>query len=222
MAGKELEQARDSMVQVKVGNRTYPAVQSSRCGVCMHPGRVEIEERLLSNYGYPAIVNFVADKRVTRNNGTVEDWPPLSKEQIRSHYTKGHCPLDTELLRQLSEERAKELGAQYEDSVGRLVDHQVFQRAVIARGYDRLVRGEINPDVKDTLAASKMLADLEANAQAVASQDQWAIAMQVYFEVVQESVTAEQWAQIGKRLNANPVLRALSENSVVDAETVDE
>lgn len=225
MGRAELERARSSMVNIRVGNRTIAAYRSNRCKVCMHPARPLIEERLLMNDTYPTVAEWVSNHEVEEIDGTLVEWPPLTVSQLHRHYNSGHCPLDTQVLHELSRQRMDELGLDYEASTQRVVDHVVAAKLVLSKAQERLVRGEIAPDVKDYLSAAKLLHDIERGAEGVDQSEQlimWARAMEVFFTVVQRHVDGGTWQAIGSDLALNPVLREITQrmetSDIVDAE----
>lgn len=230
MSRAELERQRSSMVNIRVGNRTLPAYRSNRCKVCTHPGRPLIEEQILLNSTYPSIVEWVSNHEVEEIDGALVEWPTVTVNQLLNHYNNGHCPLDAKLLHELSEQRMTELGLDYESSTGRIVDHVVTAKLIAAMGQERLMRGEIQPDVKDTLAASKLLADLDSKRGGAEGEELlviWQQAMEVFFTVTQRHVSGPQWQAIGADLSSNPVLRELTarmqatEDDITDAELVE-
>jgi hypothetical protein len=201
------------MVNIRIGQRVLPAFRSNRCKVCTHPGRPLIEEQILLNATYPSIVEWVSNHEVEEIDGVLVEWPILTVHQLLNHYNNGHCPLDAKLIHELSEQRMAELGLDYEASSGRIVDHVVAAKLIAALGQERLIKGEIQPDVKDTLAAAKFIADLEAKRGGPEGDEIliiWQQAMEVFFAVTQRHVSPDQWQAIGADLSSNPVLRELT------------
>ena len=212
----ELLPGSQSIVQVKIGQRTFDMVRHTRCAVCMHPGRYAIEEKILLNFGYPAIVRFVSETQVQKNDGTIEHWPPLTRMQLINHRDKGHIPLNAEMIRALAERRAQQEGINLEDYTGQFVDHVVANDIVLERGLERLVKGEIQPDVKDLLSASKLKADLEARNQQMMGEAQMQELMILYFRTVQKVVTEGQWKQIMAEISGDPTYQKFREQRVID------
>lgn len=205
-----------SLVQIKIGNREYPMVQSSRCGVCMHPGRFAIEEKLMLNFGYPAIIKYVSDQEVMKDDGTVEHWPEISTMQIRHHRDAGHIALNSEMIKEITQRRAEAQGIDLENYTGQFVDHVVAQKIILQQGVEALIKGELKPDVKDVLAASKLLTDLEAANEAHASVEQFQELMVLYFRTVQRYVTRDQWQEIIGEISSNPVFKAIQQKRTIE------
>ena len=219
--------SRSAMVQIRIGSRTYPAVRDPRCPVCLHPGRVQIEEKLLFNETYKAIAEWAADVDHEDIDGTIVAWPVLSPAQLTRHFKSGHCPIDARVLHDLTEARNGEMATGYETMSGRVVDHVVTLQSVLSRGQERLVRGEIEPGVKETISAAKALAALEVAAAQTEQQDRswfYESAMKIYFDEAQKIMNPEQWTRFSMALQTNPVLRQLTERAqqteIVDAEVV--
>jgi hypothetical protein len=214
------------MVQVQIGERTYPAHYSARCPVCNHPGRGLIEERILTNDSYVSIAAWVSDVDTVTIEGIEVRWPPLTTTQLSHHFNSNHCPVDARVLKELSEQRAEQLGVDYNELTGPFVDHLVYAKMVLLQGQQRLARGEIKATMRDTLAAARLLADIESAAEGEDGMDQlqaYADAMEQYFLTVQRIVSPEQWQQIGTALEANPVLKQIAAGlEIQDAEIVEE
>lgn len=223
----EIESLRSSLVQVRIGNKTYDAHHSPMCLTCNHPARMNIEERILQNYSYKAIVREFSEVEHRDAHGNVTVLPRIGYNSLRNHFEKGHMPLHTAALRSLSEQRATQIGSKYEDALGKFVDHYTFAEAVVSKGHERLVNGEIEPDIKETLAAAKFMKEVQDGQSANLDEEAWSQAMAVYFEVAQQMMPPEMWERFAQQLSVNPILRALAkrannpDESVVDAEIVE-
>lgn len=213
---------RQSMVQVKVGSKTYDAVYQPSCRTCTHPARMLIEEKILQNYSFRAISELFSQKEIEGEDGGPMLLPRITYQSIHSHFTNGHMPLEVATLRKLAEKRARDIGSRYEEAAEQFVDHVVLAEATIARVYERLVKGEIEPEVKDGIAAAKLISDMESDTQAGLDAEAWSEAMTVYFETAREFMDAATWGRFTSALAANPILRSierkLSNAQVIDAE----
>lgn len=223
--GENLPDARTSLVQVRIGNRTYEATYSPRCHTCCHPARMQIEEMILQNHSYRSIAGQFSGQRLPSPDGSTAELPPITWNSIYHHFKAGHTPLGPATLRALSERRAARVGSSYEEATERFVDHVVLAEAVVGRTHERLVSGEIEPDVRDGLAAAKLLKDVEDGAHRNTDVEAWGQAMTVYFEAAQRIMPPQMWAQFTAALAVDPILRAIGSRgaeSVVDAEIVHE
>lgn len=221
MTSNELEEVRSSMIQIKLGNRTYPLVQNKSCGVCMHPARLQIEEKILLNFGWHAISRHVSNLNKLNNDGSVEDWYELSWSRIKRHYENGHCPVEAEMMQVWAQERAEARGIKLEDSVGQQIDYIVTQKAILARGTELLMKGQVEPDLKDVAFATKFLSDLDQSVQQNLQADQMLDIIEVYFSAVREVVSADQWDKILKVIEKHPVVKAIEGRNTIEAEVVE-
>jgi hypothetical protein len=225
MTSSEVEPVRSSVIQIKIGNRTYDAVQNRNCATCMHPARFQIESKLLLNYSYAAVSRFVSELNQQKRDGSVEEWPELTPAQIKRHFEYGHCPVEGEIARALVEERARDKGIDLTNANGQYLDHIIVQKAILARGYELLVRGNIEPDVKDTLVAAKLLGEAEVAESTGASEAQWQEFMSIYFNAVQSVVSNEQWEEIKSHITSHPAFQSMkntnNEEEVIDAEVIE-
>lgn len=224
---ESLRRVRSSMVNIRVGGRTYPAQRNPRCKICTHPARPLIEERLLYNDTYVAIAAWVTGQEAEQLNGIRITWPEINVAQLSAHYRNGHCPVDTQVLHALTERRATELGVSYEETGGRIVDHMVMLQQIATRGQERLIRGEIEPGIKETISAAKALAAIQLAGQMQEESvdlSAYEQSMGIYFDETRKIMNDEQWDQLVFALSTNPILRKLAErlqsDDVVEAEVV--
>lgn len=213
---------RSSLVRVRMGNRTYDAQYVRSCHTCTHPVRALIEEKVLLNYSFPAIAEMYSGREVASEGGGTIRLPDISWRSIQNHYQGRHMPLELEVKRRIVEARAEAMGEQLDGAADRIVEAREVVQMVLEQGHDQLARRQMEVDTKDTLAAAKLLTDLDERAGAQnADAEAWSQAMGVYFETAREVMTPDQWRQFTRRLSANPVLRALEaaqDDDVVDAE----
>lgn len=214
-----LDKLNRSLVMVKIGNREYSMVKSTRCGVCMHPARFAIEEKLLQNYGYPAIVRWISEQEVRKDNGTIEKYPELTRIQIKHHRDNGHLGLNMSMVKEIAERRAKDAGIDIENHMGQYVDHVIARQYILNRGYERLIKGEIEPEVKDVLAASKLMQELEQANRQNASVEQYQSLIMRFWRTTQEIVGPEKFRQIIARLEDDPVVRQFQQQRTIEGET---
>lgn len=217
---------RSSLVKVRIGPKTYDAVYSSTCHTCTHPARAAIEEKVLLNYSYPAIAKMYSGRAVEGPQGEDLVLPDVGWNSIRHHYRAGHMPLEHAAAGRLVERRAEEMGAEMEAAVDRVIEHRDVVQTVLERGYERIQQSLEEPDVKDTLAAAKLLADLDSRLGGAPTTDEaWGEAMAEFFAIAQRTMPPEMWVRFTRELQTNPVLRAIearqSGTETIDAEVVD-
>jgi hypothetical protein len=217
----ETGRLRQSMVQVKIGNKTYDAVYVSSCHTCTHPARMLIEEAILQNFSFRAIAERFSEKEIEGEGGQLVTLPRMTHQSIYGHFHNGHMPLEAATLRRLAEKRARQIGSQYEEAAEQFVDHVVLAEATVARVYERMVKGEIEPEVKDGIAAAKMLADVESSTTAGLDAEAWSEAMMIYFETAREHMDPPAWSRFTQALSANPILRSLERRLSPDPNVID-
>lgn len=101
---------RNSLVQVRIGNRVYDAVRVPQCHTCNHPARMEIETGIVENLAYRVIAERYSDVEYKEPAGDITVLPAISADSIRNHFLKGHLPLQAAVRRQLAEKRMQEIG----------------------------------------------------------------------------------------------------------------
>lgn len=201
----------NSLVRIRIGNREYDAKFSKTCKVCNNPARMEIETCLIKGDTYRSIAQHFSEAQWTGRDGGLIALPELGWQPIRNHYLSGHMPMSAAALRHIAEERAQQIGAQYEENTARLVDHYTVAKAIVQRGYERMVVGEIEPEIKDTIAAAKLLKEIEDTQIGSVDAEVWSEAMMIYFETAQELMPPQMWTEFTRKLGANPVLRGLAQ-----------
>ncbi len=202
-------ESRNSLVRVKIGNQVYDARHDNRCKVCTHPARTQIEIAIVQGWAYTRIEREYSNVEYT-SGGQPSVLPAVGWQSIRHHFRTGHMPLSAEIRRRLTEQRAQEIGSKYEEAASQFVDHYTVAQAVLVRGHERLVAGELEPDLKDTLAAAKFLKEIEDAAQGTLNEEAWSQAMTIYFETAQELMSPDTWQSFVKKLSTNPVLASLA------------
>lgn len=199
------------MVQVQIGSRRYDAVKVQSCHTCTHPARMLIEEKLIQNYSYRVIAEMFSEKMMVLKEGDDPIWlPKVGYMSIGGHYTKGHMPLEAASMRRIADKRAQRISEHVmEDGDDPFVDQFVLAEAVVARTHQRLVKGEIEPEVRDGLAAAKFLQQIEDETENGVTAEAWAQAMTVYFETARRIMPIGMWQEFTHALTGNPILRAI-------------
>jgi hypothetical protein len=226
--GKSVSPLRTSMVEIKIGNRIYPAHRSNHCSVCMHPARALIEERLLLNEPYSSITSWVSGLETRQDDGTPVTYAHITPQQLSNHFKRGHCPLDTKVLHEITEQLMADVSAPYEESIGRIVEPLVLAKLTMMRTQEMLARGELVPTVREGLAAAKLVHAIEIDAQPTEMErlQLYAEAVRVYFASVRKHVDKATWNAISDDLAGSQELAAidakLSEiDNIQDAELVE-
>lgn len=224
---KEITAPGRALIKVRIHGREYDAVRDNRCQTCMHPARLEIEEKILQGVPYPQLARLYSGVEWTNADGTTITLPRVDWQSIRNHYKAEHLPIEAAVLREIADQRAQELGQRYEEQTTTLVDGYSYAKQVLAITAQSLATGKLQPDVKDGLAAAKLIQEMESSAQGNVDSEAWSEAMTIFFETAQKFMPPDAWQQFGTALATNPILAAIQQrlagqsDDVLDAEVVD-
>ena len=193
----------------KIGGRSYPLYRNPHCKTCSSPYRDEIESAILKSYGWTAIANSL---------------PPdaaLSDDNIRKHYDSGHMPLDEMARRVLIEEYAKEMGLDPSRHEGMLADHVVFAKIGIQKVFQRMMAGELEPDMDHGIAFANFLLKVEERAGKGYETEAVAKGFMAYLDAIRLVCTPEQMGEIMMLIKKNPVMGALASRPMDDDDVID-
>lgn len=196
-----------SMVMTRIGGREYPTRSVPNCKTCQSPHRLTIENLLLT-----AGRTFAAIAR------ELPEEAGLSAENLADHYNRGHMPLQVETRIRLRDRRAEEVGKQLDDAATMLVDQVVVADAILQIGYERIMKGEVEPDVADIIAAAKFRQQVEREMGEAIDTEMWVSAINEMLTVAESVMPPEIWNEYGQRLLNNPVLNALRQKQKDAAE----
>lgn len=224
---REVGEQRNALVRVEIAGKVYDAARVPQCATCTHPARIEIERRLLLGHGYREIATYYSETEYV-SGGLTKVFPPVGFMSIRNHFKSGHMPVEAAVLRQITEERARELSEHYEEETAKIVDGYSFARQVLHKAQESLISGDVKVGVQDGIAAARLLREMETQAGGDIDAEVWSQAMTVYFETAQKIMPPEMWVQFTTLLAQNPVLVAIQKrleatpDDTIDAEIVDE
>jgi hypothetical protein len=80
----------------------------------------------------------------------------------------------------------------------------------VQKAFEKIARGELQPDLMDGLRAAKVLADIGEYDETGLDSQAMSEAFMIYMETAQDTMTPEQFEEFGRSLDNNPVLKALS------------
>jgi len=192
-------QGGSSVITYRMGGRDYPLRTVAQCKVCSSPHRFEIEKEIASGRVYQRIIDSLLLEDPDHD---------LSVQNLRTHYRQQHMPLDIEAGRRILERRAEQRGLDVAAGVDTLVDGVALAETVVQKTYEALARGELKPDLREGLAAARLL-ETFAPAESGADAAVYAQVFMVYHEIAQMLMTPGQFEEFGRRLADNPTLRAL-------------
>ena len=187
--------ANASLATATVGGRVYPVRTVAHCHTCVSASRREIERLVVQGLPYKAILQRLPD-----DSG-------LSEDSIRRHVKAQHLPIHDEAVKRLREQDAVERGEIVAEAAQAEVNHLSFARGILGQVQRRLANGEIEPDLRDGLAAARHLAAFDA--EVGFETDAYFKAIRVIMDEAKTVMTASQWSSFSVRLTSNPALRQL-------------
>lgn len=189
-------QLNESLASIRVGGHVYPLVTAKGCTVCNSSLRWDAENRIVSGSSWANIAGGLpADSGITARH-------------LRDHWKAGHCPPLAESVIEAVEAQAEQRGAAVAEGVAEAATHVVLAEKVVARVNQRLADGEVEPTIRDALRAGEHLARY-LPAEAHADEGDYVQAFMVYQETLEGLVDREVFADFGRLLKQNPVLRGL-------------
>jgi hypothetical protein len=130
------------------------------------------------------------------------EWPAdakFSKYSLRRHATR-HLRWEEASFRAIADRRASQV-ARVGEAAERMLDATVVLETIRQRGVDLLLQDEIRPNVRDLLAATSALQELEEQAEGGYSTVDLLAQLDVVIAVIREEVPQDLWPRILARLN---------------------
>lgn len=187
------------MASYSLGGHTYPMKTVAQCKTCASPHRMEIEQQIIKGRTYRRILEEVQH---------LDPDSDLSVHSLKTHFERGHMPMETEVVRRTLERRARERGQPMDEAAETVVDGVGFAQVVLAKTLEGIASSKTTPTVADGLAAAKLIEQF-GDADQASTEADYVEAFIVYYETVQAMMTEEQFEQFGRRLASNPTLRRL-------------
>jgi hypothetical protein len=181
-------------VVYRVGGTSYPMRVHGRCQTCRSIHRPEIENLILMGYSWSTIADHMPEG--------------LPATSIRWHYENGHMPLPESLRRAVIERRAKMQRLSSADNAAPLIDPWLVTHDIMQRGYERMVTGQIAPDMKDLLAAAKALVEIEDRTKEAQQINEDAVV--AIIEGARSYMSTEDWMKFMWELRENPAMNLLA------------
>lgn len=196
-----------------VGGRAYPVYHEPQCLVCLTGNdRSEIERQVLFGMRYSDIAERY-------NRGLADPERAINARGLARH-VKHHMPLQEVTRRALIEEHAERAG--YSEVQGALVDHISFARLGLQQVWERMVDGELAPDIDQGIAFANFLLKAE---NSVGGDVDMAVARQEFSEMLQAIrmvCTPEQLMEIAEIVTGNQMAGSLVPQSGQSAVEDDE
>jgi len=114
-------------------------------------------------------------------------------------------------VQRASRQQEQELQAAREPLVQAKADHLSFAHAVLGRVAQRLDSGDVQPEIRDGIAAAKLIAAIEAAAGERNGIEDYVSAMVALIDTVREYVSDETFTNIGRALARDPIIRDLAD-----------
>jgi hypothetical protein len=177
-----------SLASVEIGGESYPYKTEPRCRVCSSGARLEIERALVKGMTYDGIAE------------TFGEPDGINARGVLAHVRRGHVPINAPAVRTLARARTEEVTETIAPLIHGAVANLSFAHAVVDRVRIRLEAGDIEPNVRDGLAAARLIVECEAGSGPVDTAE-WQTEFMAVFETVKDIMTPAQFADMGARLN---------------------
>lgn len=205
-----MNRSRQTLITTRIGGVDYPMKSVGGCKTCQDPYRLQIENDLVKGRSYAAIARGL--------EGMPEnDLGHPTGPQISEHVKRGHIPTGVSAQRRLIERRAEEIGRSIEEAEESLVDYVTVNEMIMAKGFERMQDGKIEPDMADVLNASRFLLQVDQSVAGGIDESAWRDALMAYMDTTRAFIPPERWEEYAAAMNANPVLRAMAKAAELKA-----
>jgi hypothetical protein len=177
-----------SLASVEIGGDSFPYRTEPRCHVCASPRRLDIERALVKGLTYERIADDFGE-----HDG-------INARGVLAHVKRGHVPVNAPAVRAVAKARSEEVSQAIAPLIRGAAANLSFAHAVVDSVRIRLASGEIQPNVRDGLAATRLIIECEAGSGPV-DVNEWKTQYIVIFETVQDIMSPAQFAEMGDRLN---------------------
>ena len=198
-----------SEVIYRIAHTDYPMRVFPNCDTCNSEFRPEIEHMVLMGFGWKKIAEVLPD------------FAGLTHAKIQRHWSRGHMPLPEAQRRAVIERRARFKKISTTDADLPLVDPWIVQNAIMQKGFELLMTGQIVPDVKDLISATKEVTNLE-QIQA-ADQILNGESINEIIESARQKMDPEKFMEWCIEMRFNPAMNLYKEQEeITDAEVIEE
>ena len=177
-----------SLASVEVGGESFPYKTEPRCRVCSSTDRLDIERALVKGLTYERIADLFGQSG------------PVNARGVRNHVERGHVPINAPAVLAVAKARSEEVTEAISPLIRGAAANLSFAHAVVDRVRARLASGDVEPSVKDGLAAMRLITECEAGA-GPADADEWQSEFIALLDAVREVMTPGQFNELATRLN---------------------
>lgn len=175
----------------------------SRCKICSAPERELpngaavrglVDDLLLIPRDYTAIMRTVAP--------LMADWPEesqFSRFALMRH-ARRHLRWEQAAFRAVADRRARR-GEKLNAATERMVNAVVVYETIRQRGLDLMMQGEIQPTVRDMLAATSALQEIEHEESAGVSPVEFYTQLDTVIRILREEVPEDRWEAVVARFD---------------------
>jgi hypothetical protein len=178
-----------SLASVEVGGQSFPYKIESRCRVCSSRRRLDVERALVKGMTYQHIAETFGEPGGINARG------------VRAHVERGHVPLNAPAVLAVARARSDEVSEVISPLIQSAAANIGFAHAVVDRVRIRLESGEVQPSVRDGLAAMRLIAECEARSGS-ADVSEWQSEFVGLLDAVKAIMTTAQFDDLAARLNA--------------------
>lgn len=216
-------EANPGMSVIRVANRDYPRYSDPNCHTCQSPHRDYIENQIMMGQAKAAIARTVAPLET----GV---FPPPSRRSISAHARATEPPhlIPPQAVRhRILEDREEELGSAIEGAES-LVDMYVFNKMILAVGWEQFMAGDIRLSASDVMAAMQFQHKLDTTSNTGFDVQIVQDALEIYMDIATSFIPKDQLQEYAAELRGNQVLKALArklrgepDEPVIDVEVLD-
>ncbi len=182
-----------------IGERVHRLPRIAQCRVCRSHLRAQVEAGLVDGVSYRAIVDGLPD-------GT------LSARNVGEHFKRGHLPVEDEVHSRLRKDRSRQAGQLIQRGVERKIDELSLAHAVVERAADRLASGELEPTMREAIAAARLLERYDRvrseRDDLRRGRDDAQRALSGILSLAKPLMAVESWSRLGRQVEEDAVLRA--------------
>lgn len=189
--------ATGSLATVKVADREYPLVNARLCRLCQYPKRRAVEEAVVAGGTWSQVAR------------SLDPDAGLTARNIRDHFENGHLPIQEEAVQRLADEQAQERGNLVERAVTPVVSHLALCQAIVGRVSQRIAQSDVEPTIRDGVAAAGVLARFEPPAEAV-DENTYLQAFILIQEEAHKIMGDAMYGRFAQALNGNTALADLA------------